>query len=248
MWLCKCDDVKITEIYMYVCICNCADREVHPGIDVVGWYMTGEDVCGNDFSIALQASFLEMNPAAVLLVCHLTPEKNMNDIDVERALMLYETEEHMVGGQKNMVFTMATFDIVSSDMERIVMNQFRDLTTSDSRDKSISLLQSHQMGLHGAVQALIERVVQLQKILIGMKNGDIPYDAEMAMAISRFIGRIPLYGSKEHGDNNRWNDSDVVAKQKESLLTALIASTMSGSASLEQHSSFDVLTLQSRRR
>ena len=235
-----------THIYNF--IDNCADREVHPGIDVLGWYMTGEDVCGDDSSVAFQTSFLEMNPASVVLVCNLTPKINMNDIDIERALMLYETEEHTVDGQQNMVFTMATFDIVSTDMERIVMNQFRDLTTSDSRDKSITLLQSHQMGLHGAVQALIERVVQLQKILIGMKNGDIPYDAEMAMAISSFIGRIPLYGSKEYSDNNRRNDLDVAAKQKESLLTALMASTMSGSASLEQHSSFDVLTLQSRRR
>jgi hypothetical protein len=48
-------------------------------------------------------------------------------------------EDHDVHGCKSTVFTVSKFDIVSSDMERIVVNQFSNLEASHRKARSSSM-------------------------------------------------------------------------------------------------------------
>lgn len=48
-------------------------------------------------------------------------------------------EDHEVHGCKSTVFTVSKFDIVSSEMERIVVNQFSNLEASHRKARSSSM-------------------------------------------------------------------------------------------------------------
>jgi len=145
-------------------------------------------------------------------------------------------EDHEVHGCKSTVFTVSKFDIVSSEMERIVVNQFSNLEASHRKARSSSMMKSHQLALHSSVQALIERVTHLQQILISMKQGKIPYDPEMAQSIAAFADRLPQLHRTMRGISDSRSE-----EQKISLLTAALAATMAGAVSLERHSKFDLL-------
>lgn len=205
-------------------------REMEPSIDVMGWYVTAVDISEED--VWLHKKFLGLNPASVLLVF------NPQDEDTAHALQVYESEECMVDGQKQIRFTKGMHEIVSTEVERIVVNQFSDLTVSDDVNRISNCLEAHQTDLHRAVVTLIERVVLLQQILIEMRNGTRPYNREVITAIAAFIHRLPL--SKNGASCH--NVSRIVDKQKDSLLTTLIAATMSGLSSLEEHAGLETMS------
>lgn len=210
-------------------------REMYPSIDVVGWYVTAAGVSEED--CALQTSFLDLNPASIVLVF------NPCDSNVSEALRLYESEEHLVNGQKRIVFTRAHHEIVATEMEHIVVNQFTDLSTSDDVNMTSTALQSHQADVKSAVIMLIERVSELQQILIEMRDGMRPYDAEVARAIAAFVNRLPLSNDGTALFRQECSSDSVIEKQKVSLLTTLLATTMSGLSSLEEHSELEMMSL-----
>lgn len=72
---------------------------------------------------------------------------------------------------------------------------------------------------------MVERVSQLQKIVVEMRDGIRPYNAEVISAIAAFMNRLPL---SNKGTEPRHTVSPLVEKQKDSLLTTLIASTLAG--------------------
>lgn len=203
-------------------------REMEPSIDVMGWYVTAVDISEED--VWLHEKFLGLNPASVLLV--------FNPQDTAHALQVYESEECMVDGQKHIRFTKGMHEIASTEVERIVVSQFSDLTVSDDVNRISTCLEAHQTDLHRAVVTLIERVMQLQKILIEMRNGIRPYNREVITAIAAFINRLPL---SKNGTSCH-NLSRIVDKQKDSLLTTLIAATMSGLSSLEEHTGLETMS------
>lgn len=208
-------------------------REMDQSVDVVGWYLTAMDLCTED--VWLHQKFVGLNPAAVLLVF------NPCDQDTSHALRVYETEEHVVDGQKRVRFTKATHEIVSSEMERIVVNQFTDLSVSEEINGISTALKTHQTDLHSAVLTMIDRVSQLQRILISMRDGTMPYDAEVIMAISAFVNRLPLSQGTDMVPDD-CSSQNVVEKQKDALLTTLIAATMAGLSSLEEHTELDAMS------
>ncbi|KAI8102226.1 hypothetical protein M9435_005832 [Picochlorum sp. BPE23] len=209
-------------------------REVHPGADVLGWYRTGSEVSEQDMNI--HGTFLRLNASSAFLLYNPSVSGKENEEDVLSSLALYESQDHEVYGCKSTVFTVSKFDIVSSEMERIVVNQFSNLEASHRKARSSSMMKSHQVALHSSVQALIERVTHLQHILISMKQGKIPYDPEMAQSIAAFADRLPQLHRTMRGISDSRSE-----EQKISLLTAALAATMAGAVSLERHSKFDLL-------
>lgn len=206
-------------------------REMEPSIDVVGWYLTAAVLSDED--MWMHKKFLELNPACVLLVF------NPHDADTAHALQVYESEEYVLDGQRQIRFKKGIHEIFSTEVERIVVNQFSDLSVSDDTNRTSMCLQTQQTDLHSAVVTLIERVSQLHMIVIEMRDGIRPYNADVVSAIAAFINRLPL--SKKDVTESCQNVSPLVGKQKESLLTTLIAATMAGLSSLEEHVELDAV-------
>lgn len=203
-------------------------REMEPSVDIVGWYLTAADLCEED--AWMHRKFLNVNPASVLLVF------NLHNADTAHALQIYESEEYVLDGKKQIRFTKGMHELVSNEVERIVVNQFSDLSVSEDVNRTSMCLQTQQTDLHSAVVTLIERVSQLQTIVIEMRDGIRPYNAQVVSAIAAFINRLP---KKETVPCQ--SVSPLVEKQKESLLTTLIASTMAGLSSLEEHAELDAV-------
>jgi hypothetical protein len=214
-------------------------KEMYPSIEVVGWYATlPRDAELGEEHKRLQASFVEdWNAASVVMTFDPRCLDGSNKDD--GILRLFESEERKLGGLE---FVRATHEILSSDVERIVVSQFSNLAanTDDAvTNKTSETLKNHQESLKSGVLALIERVTLLQQVLIGIREKRLEYDEGVVMAISAFVDRLPL--SKDGVSMARRDVSSeaVVEGQKDSLLTILLASTSAALAALEKHSSFD---------
>lgn len=66
-----------------------ADREVHPGADVLGWYRTGSEVSEEDMNI--HGTFLRLNASSAFLLYNPSVSGKENEEDVLSSLALYES-------------------------------------------------------------------------------------------------------------------------------------------------------------
>ena len=64
-----------------------ADRQVHPGLDFLGWYATGSDL--QDVDVKIQSKMLEMNGTSIFMLYNpMSPEGTSKD-----SLWVFESGE-----------------------------------------------------------------------------------------------------------------------------------------------------------
>ena len=218
-------------------------KEMYPTIEVVGWYVTmPKDAEPGEEHVDLHARLVATGcPSQVVMAYDPRPSPvpgQTNQKTTENALRFFEAEEH----SGRTVFRLANHELHSSDVERIVVNQFSDLLAGSddtTTNKTSAAMKNHQEYLRSAVSALIERVTRLRQVLIGIKEGRLEYDEGVVMAIAAFVDRLPLSQDGMSLARSSAPSEQLVEEQKDALLKMLIATTMAGLASLETHTSFD---------
>ena len=232
-------------------------KEMYPTIEVVGWYVTmpkdaelGAEHVGLHNRLAAAENGC---PSPVVMAYDPRSGSSARGDDgvnpanhrakaTENAVRLFEGEEH----DNRTVFRLAKHEMHSTDVERIVVNQFSDLLDASddaTANKTSAAMKNHQEYLRSAVMALIERVTRLQRVLVGIKEGRLEYDDKVVMAIAAFVDRLPLSEDGMSLARSSRASEGLVEEQKDALLKTLIASTMAGLASLETHASFDARKL-----
>ena len=86
-------------------------------------------------------------------------------------------------------------------------------------------MKNHHMNLKGAVESLTERVKQMHDILLGMKQGDIRYDPVLVRSFAEFADKLPA------ADQLVNFSREQEQAQRDSMVNALLAVIMAGSAS-----------------
>jgi hypothetical protein len=215
-------------------------KEMYPSIDVVGWYVTmPKDAALGGEHVGLHTALAESwCPSPVVMAYDPRPSAGPGQKATENALRLFESEERC--GQT--VFRLAGHEMHQADVERIVVNQFRDLldvSDDQAAKKSNAVMRNHQKHLKSAVDALIERVTRLQEALVEMKEGRLEYDEGAVTAIAAFVDRLPLAADGMTLSKNSVPSEHMVEEQNDVLLKSLLASTMAAMASLETHATFD---------
>ena len=215
-------------------------KEMYPNIDVVGWYVTmPKDAALGEEHFRLHKAFaVTWCPSPVVMAYDPRPSAGAGQKATENALRLFDSEEH--NGQT--VFRVARHEMHQADVERIVVNQFRDLMDASddpAANKANAVMKNHQNYLKSAVDALIERVTRLQQALIGIKEGRLEYDEGAVTAIAAFVDRLPLAADGISLAKSDVPSERMVEEQKDVLLKSLLAGTMAAMASLETHAKFD---------
>ena len=222
-------------------------KEMYPNIDVVGWYVTmPKDATLGEEHSGLHRAFAETwCPSPVVMAYDPRPSAGPGQKATENALRLFESEEH--GGQT--VFRLAGHEMHQADVERIVVNQFRDLldvSDDQAASKANAAKRNHQKHLKSAVDALIERVTRLQQALIGMKEGHLEYNEGAVTAIAAFVDRLPLAADGMSLAKSSVPSEHMVEEQDDVLLKSLLSGTMAAMASLETHATFDARKVLSK--
>ena len=215
-------------------------KEMYPNVDVVGWYVTmPKDAELGEEHFKLQKAFAETwCPSPVIMAYDPRPSTAPGQKATENALRLFESEEH----NNHTVFRLAGHEMHQADVERIVVNQFRDLldvSEDPTGNKSNAVMRNHQKYLKSAVDALIERATRLQQVLIGIKEGRLQFDEGVVTAIAAFVDRLPLDADGMSLARSGVPSEMLVEEQNDVLLKSLLAGTMAAMASLETHATFD---------
>eukprot|EP00890_Picochlorum_soloecismus_P001364 jgi/Picsp_1/2228/NSC_05692-R1_cop9 signalosome complex subunit 6a len=197
-------------------------RQVHPGMDFLGWYATGSDL--QDVDVEIHSKMLEINGTSIFMLYNPVRPEGMND----DSLWLFESERHTQGGNKSTVFTRSKFEFVSSEMENVVANHLSNVSLSDDDTTVVDQLKNHHTNLKGAVESLIERVKQMHSILLGMKQGNIGFDPVVVRLIAEFADKLPA------ADQVALFSREQEQAQKDSTLNTLLAVIVAGSASSEK--------------
>merc|ERR1712087_757945 len=157
-------------------------KTVFPGLEVIGWYSTGDKIQENDMQTHKTISEINESPVFLLLDPTIT-EGNRN-----LPIMLYETELHVIEGVPSQIFVQAKYTVDSLEAERVAVDQVARIVPSRKASAS-EQLSSHMTGMQNAIKMLRARISVVLDAVKLMKEGKIPYDHSLLREISSLVRR-----------------------------------------------------------
>ena len=160
-------------------------KTVFPGLEVIGWYSTGDKIQENDMQTHKTIS--EINESPVFLLLDPTITEGNRDLPI----MLYETELHVIEGVPSQIFVQAKYTVDSLEAERVAVDQVARIVPSGKASAS-DQLSSHMTGMQNAIKMLRARISVVLDAVKLMREGKIPYDHGLLREISSLVRRLPV--------------------------------------------------------
>jgi COP9 signalosome complex subunit 6 len=178
---------------------------VFEGMDVLGWYVTGnttaprdEDmevhqqiesltdlVQGDTFGDTTQINFSE---SPLLLCLNIAPAEKSRDLPIG----IYENSLSIIEGKPKSSFKAVNFTIQTTEIERIGVDHVANISRPGA-----SLLQGHLSSMHSAIKMLSSRISLLRRYVEEVKAGKLPADPAVMRDINSICRQLPAINSNE---------------------------------------------------
>jgi hypothetical protein len=184
-------------------------KTILPHLEVVGWYSTGSDVTPGDIAFQKFMTALTENPLFLCL------DTDFSYIKGELPAFLYACDVHFEDNKPQMSLIPISFQVASSQVERISLEQV--VTTGISSDSSVSSVVYSLHNISNAVRMLLFRMKILRKFLEMTRQGSIPKDPNMLRELNSIYSQFssvvggPMFSLVEKELEEDSNDTLIVS-------------------------------------
>ncbi|EME27940.1 COP9 signalosome complex subunit 6 [Galdieria sulphuraria] len=187
-------------------------KTIFPHLEIFGWYSTGNSILPGDISFHKFMTALTENPLFLCL------DTEFSYIKGELPASLYACDVHFQDNQPQLSLTPISFQVASSQVERISLEHVARTGINDDSSASSVLYSLHSVS--SAVRMLLFRMKVLRSFLEMTLKGNIPKDANILRELNSIHSQLASVGGKMFSLSKEleedYNDTLVV-----SYLTAI---------------------------